>query len=486
MPDNADVAVVLNPQITVQEFILTICEELGISVPEQKDSVKALTDALNQHLLSAHSEGRRTILVVDEAQNLAPAVLEQVRLLTNLETAKQKLLQIILIGQPELRELLGQYELRQLAQRITGRYHLEPLTREETAQYVEHRLRVAGALGEVIDSAAKKEVFRLSDGVPRLINVICDRALLGAYSQESRIITRRLIKRAAAEVSGELEGKKTTRRLAVAAGFIGAAIVAASIWSVTRDTSEAEDVKAPVAATPPAIEAAVDETVSTTVDELSPPVVLPTLAEELALANELTTTDFALASLFDLWGLEYSRGSQNGCSQAAAAGLACLYQRGSWNGLRQLNRPAILTVIDDSGNSHEIVLTRINGDTAELSIGGVNVTHPVSEITDLWFGQFMLLWRPPGGAPVSLSPGSRGAEVVWLRENLAKIDDRYISDDMAGDEYDANLQTIVRLFQRDNRLDVDGLAGQQTIIIVNSLLGPDGSPRLTTPRSAKD
>lgn len=487
MPDNADVAVVLNPQITVQEFLLTICEELGIPVPEQKDSVKALTDALNQHLLSAHSEGRRTILVVDEAQNLAPAVLEQVRLLTNLETAKQKLLQIILIGQPELRELLGQYDLRQLAQRITGRYHLEPLTREETAQYVEHRLRVAGALGEVIDSAAKKEVFRISGGVPRLINVICDRALLGAYSQESRIITRRLIKRAAAEVSGELDGKKTAGRLAAAAGFVGAAVIAASIWSMTKDTGDADAIETPVAITAPVIEAAVDEIAVSTEDELSPPVVLPTLAEELALANELTTTDFALASLFDLWGLEYSRGSQNGCSQAAAAGLACLYQRGSWNGLRQLNRPAILTVIDDSGNSHEIVLTAINGETAELSIGGVKVSHPVKEITDLWFGQFMLLWRPPGDVPVSLLPGSRGAEVVGLRENLAKIDDRYISDNMTSDEYDANLQTIVRLFQRDNRLDVDGLAGQQTLIVVNSLLGPDdGSPRLTTPRFAKD
>jgi len=154
MPDNADVAVVLNPQITVLEFLLTICEELSIDIPGPNDSIKALTDALNHHLLCAHADGRRTILVVDEAQNLVPAVLEQVRMLTNLETSKQKLLQIILIGQPELRELLGRNDLRQLAQRITGRYHLEPLTRDETAQYIEHRLRVAGALGEVIDASS--------------------------------------------------------------------------------------------------------------------------------------------------------------------------------------------------------------------------------------------------------------------------------------------------------------------------------------------
>ena len=148
-------------------------------------------------------EGRRVILVVDEAQNLSRDVLEQVRLLTNLETAKQKLLQIILIGQPELRELLARDDLRQLAQRITGRYHLEPLSRDETAQYIEHRMRVAGALGELFDAGAKREVFRLTDGVPRLINVICDRALLGAYSRELRRVNRRLVRRAAAEIQGE-------------------------------------------------------------------------------------------------------------------------------------------------------------------------------------------------------------------------------------------------------------------------------------------
>ena len=492
MPDNADVAVVLNPQITVHEFLLTICEELGIAVPERQESIKALTDALNRHLLSAHAAGRRTILVVDEAQNLAPAVLEQVRLLTNLETAKQKLLQIILIGQPELRELLGRNDLRQLAQRITGRYHLEPLSREESAQYVEHRLRVAGALGEVIDGAAKKEVFRLSRGVPRLINVICDRALLGAYSQESRIITKRLIRRAAAEVSGDLDSSPTMSRVAIAAGLVGIAIVIASIWSVTR---ESESVGA--AENSVALQTPVTEAPAITSSELSPEgngsnsVAAPettqaTLSEELALTGELTTPDFALASLFELWGLQYTRGSQSGCSQAAAAGLACLNQRGSWNGLRQLNRPAVLTVIDDDGDSHELVLTAIRGDNAELSIGGVAVTHPVSEITELWFGEFMLLWRPPGGVPVSLSPGSRGAEVVWLRRSLASINERYVSDTIDSDEYDTNLQGIVREFQRDYRLAIDGLAGQQTLIVINSLLGSDGSPRLTTPGLAEE
>lgn len=492
MPDNADVAVVLNPQITVQEFLLTICEELGIAVPERQDSIKALTDALNHHLLSAHAAGRRTILIVDEAQNLAPAVLEQVRMLTNLETSKQKLLQIILIGQPELRELLGRNDLRQLAQRITGRYHLEPLTREESAQYIEYRLRVAGALGEVIDNAAKKEVFRLSQGVPRLINVICDRALLGAYSQESRIITKRLIKRAAAEVSGELDSSPVMGRTAMVVGLLGIVVVIASIWSIFRNLEPIGTAENSVALPTPVIEAPVTTATEPQPAEHSSEIVAApatpqaTLSEELTLAGELTTPDFALTSLFDLWGLQYTRGSQSGCSQAAAAGLSCLNQRSSWNGLRQLNRPAVLTVINDDGNSHELVLTAIQGDSAELSIGGVTVTHPVSEITELWFGEFMLLWRPPVGAPASLSPGSRGAKVVWLRQSLATIDERYASDNIDGDEYDTNLQNIVREFQRDHRLVVDGLAGQQTLIIINSMLESDGSPRLITAGLAEE
>jgi general secretion pathway protein A len=489
MPDNADVAVVLNPQITVHEFLLTICEELGIEVPGREDSIKSLTDALNRHLLSAHAIGRRTILIVDEAQNLAPAVLEQVRLLTNLETSKQKLLQIILIGQPELRELIERNDLRQLAQRITGRYHLEPLTRDETGQYIEHRLRVAGALGEIIDSGAKKEVFRLSEGVPRLINVICDRALLGAYSRETRVVTQRLIKRAAAEVSGELANTRVLRRVSVAAGLVGIAIVMFSIWSVSRESVPVAVATDPVVLPQPAtkITSAAERgaEISTAADTATD-TVQATLSEELALADELTTMDFALASLFDLWNLKYKLGSTNGCVQAAEEGLNCLYQRGSWNRLRQLNRPAILTVIDQSGKEHELVLTAINGDSVELSIGGVVVHHPVGEITDIWFGQFMLLWRPPSDNTLSLAPGSNGSDVVWLRQSLATIDDRYQSDAVDSGEFDDDLENVVRRFQRDYQLTDDGHAGQQTLIIINSLIEPDGTPRLTTPRLAKD
>src|SRR5580698_7790302 len=202
-PQHAEIALILNPRMTAPEFLLTICEELGIGVQDAATgSLKDLVDILSQYLLRAHSGGKRVVLVVDEAQNLAPEVLEQVRLLTNLETNTQKLLQIILIGQPELRELLDRTELRQLAQRITGRYHLEPLSQEETRGYVRHRLRVAGAGEEIFTASALTAVHRVAAGIPRVINVTCDRALLGAYTQETRKVTPSLVRRAAGEVYG--------------------------------------------------------------------------------------------------------------------------------------------------------------------------------------------------------------------------------------------------------------------------------------------
>lgn len=202
-PADVDIALILNPRVTVPEFLQTICEELHIALPAQsKDSVKALVDALTARLLEAHAAGRRVAVLIDEAHLLERDVLEQVRLLTNIETSTRKLLQVILIGQPELRELLAREDMRQVAQRITGRLHLDPLSADETASYVRHRLRVAGATREVFTPSALRELHRQAGGLPRLINVVADRAMLGAYSKDRHEITPALVRAAAAEVSG--------------------------------------------------------------------------------------------------------------------------------------------------------------------------------------------------------------------------------------------------------------------------------------------
>jgi general secretion pathway protein A len=234
LPGHADVALILNPRVTPAEFLLTICEELHVAVPESgQGSTKTLMDLLGRHLLDTHARGRRVVLIVDEAQNLSTQTLEQVRLLTNLETATTKLLQIILIGQPELRELLDQPDLRQLAQRITGRYHLNPLSEDESAGYVKHRMRVAGATAEVFTPSALREIHRLSGGIPRVINVICDRALLGAFTQEDHRAGAKLVRQAASEVYGRpvpAPWLKWTTAAAVAAAL---ALVAVGIWTFT-------------------------------------------------------------------------------------------------------------------------------------------------------------------------------------------------------------------------------------------------------------
>jgi general secretion pathway protein A len=201
MPDKAKIAVILNPHLSAVEFLAAICAELHIPLPAQQ-SKSALIGALNHFLLRAHAEGTRVVVIVDEAQTLDAELLEQVRLLTNLETSKQKLLQIILIGQPELRDLLSRPDMRQVAQRITGRFHLEPLSREETSAYVQHRLKVAGARTDVFKPSAIRELFRRSSGIPRLINVVADRALLAAYTLDTPTISGKLVRRAASEVFG--------------------------------------------------------------------------------------------------------------------------------------------------------------------------------------------------------------------------------------------------------------------------------------------
>src|ERR1700733_1582911 len=202
-PKNAEIALILNPRLSPGEFLLTLCEELGMGPDDNAPSnTKELVDLLNRYLLRAHAQGRRVVLIVDEAQNLSPEVLEHIRLLTNLETETQKLLQLILIGQPKPRRLLAREDLPQLAQRITGRYHLDPLSHDETIAYVRHRLRVAGATSDNFSPGALNAVFRLSQGVPRVINVICDRALLGAYSLDRHRVTGALVRNAAAEVFG--------------------------------------------------------------------------------------------------------------------------------------------------------------------------------------------------------------------------------------------------------------------------------------------
>ena len=487
-PKNAEIALILNPRMTAPEFLLTICEEIGIGVPDESlGSLKDLVDILSHYLLRAHAGGRRVVLVVDEAQNLAPAVLEQVRLLTNLETNTQKLLQIILIGQPELRELLGRNELRQLAQRITGRYHLHPLSRDETAAYVRHRLRVAGATSDIFSGAALSEIYRLSVGVPRVINVICDRALLGAYSMDSHRVTATLVRNAASEVFGK---RIVPNWLPwAAAGSTAVVLLSATVglwnahpWRAKQQVGATLSAAHTQTTSPSSMDGKLTPVTNTGTSTIPSGAVGtierdPPLAELLSEHAADTDTDSAFAKLFGLWGIKYVTGGTDPCTQASQQGLDCLTQRGTLSQLQLYNRPAILLVNDDGGDSHQIVLTHLDDEHARIELGGGAHEIKIGELLRYWVGDYVMLWRPGTSQVKALSPGMHGADVRWLRESLQHVRGEH-SDGPVSDVFDAELGNLVRDFQRQHRLTVDGIAGVQTQIALASAVAGADAPLL--------
>jgi general secretion pathway protein A len=479
LPGHAEVALILNPRITPAEFLLTICEELHLQVPaESRTSTKSLMDLLGHYLLEAHARGRRVVLIVDEAQNLSFETLEQVRLLTNLETATTKLLQIILIGQEELRTLLEQPDLRQLAQRVTGRYHLSPLSRDESAGYVKHRMRVAGATAEAFTPGALREIHRLSHGIPRVINVVSDRALLGAFTREEHRVGAAFIRQAASEVYGRPIPAPWLRWATAGAVAAALAVVAFGAWSLFgREQPGATAVKTPAAA-------AADNAALTPAAKVAPAPAPPTVTPALDQLDQLlaqnandTTTEAALARLFTRWNITYAPDRGRGCEQATAQGLECLFQKGSWAQLRTLNRPAILTLTDDVGGTHQVLLTALTDEAATIELGGKPQDVPIATISRYWFGDFLLLWRPPLAVAKSLGPGMRGPEVRWLRDNLRAA--QGLPEARPGSNlYDEDLTRLVQDFQRAHRLNADGVAGVQTQIVLDTVLNPSGSPTL--------
>ncbi len=505
IPQNAEVALILNPRITAPEFLLTICEELGIGVPDRAiGSGKDLVDILNDYLLRAHAKGRRVVLVVDEAHNLSPDVLEQVRLLTNLETATQKLLQIILIGQPELRELLDRHDLRQLAQRITGRYHLSPLSKDETAAYVRHRLRVAGSTNDIFTPVALAEIHRLSGGVPRLINVIADRALLGAYTQDRHRVSDTIARQAAQEVLGKRFTPIWLPWAAAAAGVVSLSVLSIALWQAI-EVSRADDAqivasaRAPVPAdrpaaapTPgvapgaasaalvtaaPAGNPAVGQTVGPATGPSPPPPSDP-LEKLLEQYAAETDTDNAFNKLFALWNARYLVGRLDGCTQAVQQGLDCFTRRGTVADLRLFNRPVMLPITDTAGRTHQIVLASLDDEYATISLGGAPRRVKLGELSRLWFGDFVLLWRPGTSEPKTLSFGMRGEDVIRLRRDLRRLSGAPPATESP--IYDAELVRQVEDFQRQHRLTVDGVAGLQTLLVLDSALREPGTPHLDT------
>ncbi|MGH2669058.1 MAG: ExeA family protein, partial [bacterium] len=350
LPDGVEVALILNPRLTDIDLLATICDEFGIEYSREMTSQKFLVDALYRHALEAHAQGRRTVLIIDEAQKLSPQVLEQVRLLTNLETTKKKLLQIILIGQPELIEILARSDLRQLAQRISARYHLLPFSRQETSDYIAHRMAIAGAGGQVFKRSARRLIHRAAQGFPRLINIYCDRALLGAFVRDQSSVTAGTARKAVAEVKGTANKIKRWRWLAAAAALASAG--SAAWWFMPafapgwKSPVSEYGTEAPIgAASKPAgmgiIAGRADRRKTSTEEKIAhtpktenaterklPETLVPWLSEPGIRVDR----DTALASLLPLWGVgDGSRVARAPCNLAPKHGLRCLSRWGGWD-----------------------------------------------------------------------------------------------------------------------------------------------------------
>ena len=444
-PEKTRVALLLNPLLSPVELLETICEELRIDISDAHGSLKTLTDRLNAYLLHAHASGERVVVIIDEAQNLSVSALEQVRLLTNLETATQKLLQIILLGQPELRDLLDRQELRQLAQRITARYHLTPLDGEETEIYVRHRLHVAGSERLPFTRLALRTVHKRSGGVPRLINIIADRALVAGYARSLDSVNERVIDEAADEAL--FGGSRRRRRLwlGLAAGVMLVALsLAAWQWSRVPDGSlEANATAAPAA-----------------------PTEAPDQALKRLLAGHDETDMQPWAQLAQLW--QWPAGPEqlaklSECAGRIVGGVNCLRGSGPLGRLRALGRPVILRLRTETGFASALLLG-MDEHSVRIALSGETLSVPRSLIELHWLGDYRVLWRAPDWVPATLRAGDKGPGVIWLRERLASAEAQEGLDGSIGqgDEFDNDLERRLRRLQIRLGLIADGIAGPET------------------------
>jgi general secretion pathway protein A len=464
IPVNSDVAFVLNPKVTAQELLATVCDEFGIHYPEGNTSIKVFVDNINAFLLDAHAKGRKTVLIIEEAQNLGLDVLEQVRLLTNLETNQRKLLQIIMVGQPELQEMLSRSELRQLAQRITARYHLGPLSKKEVGAYVKHRLTVAGLMrGKLFPARTIARLFRLSGGIPRLINVICDRALLGAYVQGKERVDTSTLLDAAHEAFGETRKQRKIFKWLSASVML---LACAFLFTSNSANQRSKIAAITTLASRPRNNIRELEAESRPMATLLRPLERPGPSSE----------ETAYQKLLDRWHITYlayrPQGGRTVCDEAQMQGLYCLHKKGDLSSLRSMNRPAVVKLFDDQGAEFSAALITLGERSATVTMGDEPRVVDVKEVVRRWAGDYVLFWRVPPEYKGDIKRGSRGPFVRWLDTQLSLVQGRTARGrkDLA---YDDVMIKHVKEFQLGEGLAPNGAIGPETIIHLHTAVGSD-------------
>jgi general secretion pathway protein A len=493
LPTDTDVAIILNPALNAIELLASACDELQIKYDHERHTLKTLTDNLHSFLLKNHARGRKTVLLIDEAQHLDFDVLEQIRLLTNLETNSEKLLQIILIGQPELAQMLALPELRQLNQRITARFNLDPLNVDETGAYIHHRLQVAGMNPErvIFPPSVVRGIYKASRGIPRVINVLCDRMLLGAYGRNKSSVDHAMLNLATQEVLGghpvttpmwRWFGVAAVVLLSIWAGgwllgkyTTGGSVVGASgVQAITEQFMPAAvDSPEPT----PLVEAESAPELTQNVPAMAPAVlVTDTAAESVEPVAPVTVDSImqpsgrAMAMLWALYSVEPPPAIL--CSNTAQSGVACLEgEAWTWDELNTFDRPLLLEMITAERFSAEILLLGMDEPLAWVLTDSGVASVSLAELAPFWTGRYQLLWHPPAGFSKPLALGDDSAVVATVAQLFAQLDAQ--PSPLADQYFNGALQQRVRLFQQENELIPDGVVGIQTLLKLNEQLGID-------------
>ena len=518
-----NIAYIFNPCINALELLQTINTELGI--PGKSKSKKKLVDVLNRFLLEERAKGHRVVVIIDEAQDLEPKVLEQLRLLSNLETDTEKLIQIVLIGQPELDKVLAKEGLRQLRQRITIQWELLALNLEETRGYIQHRLNVALGKGKVrFSRQAVEMVYRYSRGIPRMINVVADRTLLIAFTQSTKKITPKIVQLAVSDIGNlaPLESWadkfwKLVLPSGLAAGLLFFAINFFALPDFNKNAPGGKDIPALIQENPmdlsvqgqlvtrpsapssmvvrpaPLASSLVEifpktETVNTesyTLQRRIPsngPLSILYPEKLVTYLSSLTLVESKLEAvkwILQAWNL--NTGNLQGLTEADLEMIEEDYQLSSFevNGtlarLKNLNYPAFLEIaLPNAQGTKYLALVSIQGDTGVF--GSVDkIEMPLSIIDSLWTRKAIILWKDFENLPESLGIGYRGKEAIWLQKNLRLLG--YFQGREAPLYGPKTVQAMMKL-QRNNSIKDDGIFNTDSKLLLYNLLQIYSTPKL--------
>ena len=462
IPEGTHIALLLNPLVTPRELLAAISEELGIDISQSIDSTRLLVDGLNHYLLAAHERDERVVVVIDEAQNLSPEALEQVRLLTNLETSKEKLLQIVLLGQPELRELLQRRTLRQLAQRITARYHLSPLGPKDTHLYIRHRMQVAGAQRNPFRRTAMNALYQRSQGIPRLINIIADRSLTAAFAMERMDVTAAMVHAAANEVQlGERQVKRVRWPLLLGATAVAAVAVLAvaklSDFRFSEDTANVATVdKIVQVAAEPEIRVPVIPAVIPALPEETPEAEIMATLDDVWLEDHQQVVWQGLAELWSQPGAAFV--IQAACNGENGLGYACLRDQGNWSKINKLGLPVVLVL--QAQTPAYLLLQGLDSDRLLVGTADQLITVSKESVESRWLGTYLVSWPQAAGWPPFIGIGDKGPAVATIFEMASQVDDPYLGEPV----FDAAFELWLKGFQARNGLEADGIVGRNTLL----------------------